>query len=279
MRKKENWLYDIQKGVGRDIARAFFLTYFTQEEITKQLYSKAYNQRKYKNKEGAYDIRKKKAREHFVMPSITKRYKEWNKLNFFDRSRPIPIKYKPKGFTLPILNLEPLYRYFKEKYNIEFNEKETAFINFILSPNIMMRWFILLEYPNEDIINATLKFYVKHYPIPYGELHREKKRLPNKEYVELLKRAERDAKKVTSLNIKEIKEKPELAKKYLDDLEKKEKIAKKNFTLKDLEKLKKNLVKTILYAGAYYYMTCYKKNPQFVTNVDRKFMKALGILP
>ena len=37
MENKENWLDRIQRGKGKEIARAFFLTFTTHEEITKKI--------------------------------------------------------------------------------------------------------------------------------------------------------------------------------------------------------------------------------------------------
>lgn len=240
MRTKEDWLYDIQNGRGKDIARAFFKTYFTQEEITKQLYHKAYS------------IRNKKiTKEHFVIPIITRKYKEWNKLNFFDRSPPLNVKYKPKDFTLPILNLEPLYRYCKKK-NIGFSQKEKEVLNIRVGSE-SNRKRILEEYPDEDIIRAILLFYVKEY-YSYGLL--DLVLSPNITSLEPIVKASLKEKRKHKLSKKEKQREEEIAKNDRDAI----------------KMVSKKMYDTMLSPKA-------QKNNKLLLGVNKKIMKALGILP
>ena len=217
---------------------------------------------------------------HYVEPIVNIRCREWKNLGFFDKSKPIPFTDKlgrPQTTSWKIMNLEPFFLYCKEKHNIEFAPEEKDFVDGLLTQHSHIRKIILILYPNDDIINAILKFYIKYFPLTFDALHGHSKIKFDKEYIELMARAEKDAKKVISLNLTKNKKNPRLAKKYLDGLRKIDKISSDNSTKEDLEKMDKILAKVILYSMSYFYMTNYIKSPSFVLNVDIKFMKVLGI--
>ena len=131
------------------------------------------------------------------MPLVNKYFNEWNKLGFIDQSR-IKVKKAIKrrnrtqtqsftqSFWLYLMNFEPIYKYCAEK-NIFFTEEEKKYLNlFFLSEHL--RENILKEFPEEDIINATLKFYVKNFIIKYFNLLRDIRENPQK-YKEEYKKA------------------------------------------------------------------------------------------
>ena len=123
MRKKSNNIQDITNNEARrKIARAFFVTYTTPKKVSDEIYS---NQTK---------SRKKKNAKQFIMPAVQIRFKKWKELKFLDISKPIPIKKKNRwgGYSsdriyLYLMNLEPIYRFCKER-GIEFTDEEKQFI-------------------------------------------------------------------------------------------------------------------------------------------------------
>lgn len=179
---RETWLNRIEKGKGRDIAREFFYTYTTHEKITEKLYPKAFK------------VRKKKNQKNFVMPLITTRVKEWKSYGFFDESIPIPkevLRYGEKHiqtFFLSLLNLEPIYKYCKDYKSIEFTEEEKSYLNSLFL-NEVYRKLILEEYPDESVVQATLRFYVKNCINRYLFYLRDIRENPEK-YSKEIKKAE-----------------------------------------------------------------------------------------
>lgn len=184
MRTKKTWLENIQTGTGKKVARAFFEDYKTHEEVTKELYPKAYKQ-----------IRRAKIKKNYVMPIVTSHFKEWQTLGFFDKSKPLRklnliqlsfiseelkknLKYLPKDYCLSLLNLEPIYKFCKER-NIEFSDREKEFLKLALLSD-HLRKDILKEFPEEDIINAVLKYYAKNCILRYLYLLREIRENPEK---------------------------------------------------------------------------------------------------
>jgi len=276
-----NWLKRIQEGKGKEIARFFFSNFTNEETATAVFHPEAHKKNSIKK------VKKICKKVSYVDRNINRLCKEWEKEGFFEK-RDIEIEFtnRWKGkqkriVSVKSMNLEPLYRYCKEKHNIEFSPEEKKFVDGLLNQNLQVRNLIWILYPNDDIINATLKFYIKHFPLPFDALHGHSRMKFDKEYIELMERAEKDADRV----IKQFKEnptqKPQLGKEYLDDLENSEGITKKSpdekYNLEDLKKIEKNLVKSILHGTAYIYMTTYKRNPQLVLSVDTKFLKVLGI--
>jgi len=284
-----NWLKRIQGGKGKEIARVFFWIYTSEENVTFKFHPEAHK----KNSKKCLNPKSKKEKVYkkvsYIDRNINKICREWEKEGFLDIIEvklPVHNRWKKKHkqlFPRKIMNLEPLYRYCKEMHNIEFNEKEKVFLNRLLSPTSQTRWLCLFEYPNEDIINAILKFYIKHFPMPYNELYRMETlfKYPNislsKEYVEILKEAEKNAEEISKLDVTK-DEKPHKAEDFFNKLEEQTNV--KNLKgMEGLNVVTKNLIKVILHSSAYFYVTNIKLNPQMVASVDSKFMKILGILP
>lgn len=160
-------LEKIQEGKGKEIARAFFLTYTTPSSVTKEIYK------------DAWEMRNEGSQKSFVMPIIQNYLFEWKRKRFIETSRiKIPIKVerkKGKPYNLHsegyLMNLEPIYMFCKEK-GVEFTDKEKQFLNLnLLSEHI--RKEILEENTKDDIINATLKYYVKNTIMKYFFLLRD----------------------------------------------------------------------------------------------------------
>jgi hypothetical protein len=182
MKKSNNALKSIREGSGKEIARAYFVTYTTQEAVSRKIYPHSHNQ-----------VAKKKLKYIYVQPTVKRKCAEWKKEGFFDLSIPQKKLVYRKGrkqyqsFKLSLLNFEPLYRFCKEEKGIEFEEAEKSYLNELLLPE-HYRKLILQEYPEEDIIQATLKFYVKYLKLQYDTLLRDREENPKKyESVEIRK--------------------------------------------------------------------------------------------
>lgn len=257
------------------VAKLFFRTYLTPSIVTKILHKKAYEKVKEKNQQG------------FVMTYIRDCLKEWKEAGFIETS-PVKLpflveKKKGKSYFLENygyrLNLEPLYLYCRERHNIEFTKQEKEIINKRVSLE-SMRGCIFREYPNDDLINAILKFYIKQFAIPPLEIldksHRKVLELAEQSNEKELKFAEkklkRDKKKASkkepSIIIERGTEKiiyESLCKTFIDN-----KTQKLNVPINDLKAFA-TLTKLQLY------VVSYKKNPKLISSINKKFKKALGI--
>ena len=183
VKPKKTELERIQEGKGKKIARAFFLTFTIPSLVTKELYK------------NAWKIRNEKTQRSFVMPIVQNYLSEWKKKGFIETSKiKIPVKVERKrgkpynlfseGF---LMNLEPIYSYCKKK-GIKFNDEEKQFLKLnLLSEDI--RKEILKEYPNEDIINATIKYYIKNTIMKYFFFLKDVRENPKK-YKKQYKKAE-----------------------------------------------------------------------------------------
>ena len=248
---KRTPLERIQKGKSKDIAIAFFLSYFTPSFVTQALYKKT------------CEMREGKKNKIYVLPIIYNYLSEWKKEGFIESlNMRTPIekkghkKYtiKGKGYRL---NLEPLYRYYKEEHNIEFTKPEKEWVDYLfMLPS--QRHLVLTEYPKDDIINAVIKFYIKHYIMSFGELYtienisKSSKKVFKKDYRKLLLRLIEKA----------------------DKMNKKIKRSSKYDCVNDLEETRKEFKDNKLA-----YLMKYKQNPKFISKINAKFMRVLGIEP
>ncbi|GAI75966.1 unnamed protein product, partial [marine sediment metagenome] len=159
-----------------------------------------------------------------------------------------------------------------------------------------MRKRIFHEYPNDDIINAMIKFYLKQYGIIPIEILDKKER----ELLETLEKEDERMKKELKKELEKIKQLPKtytpknipkewrkmkkiprilferelfnrgmkaLCEEFIDKKTMKLKVPLN--TLKELAR-KQNLL---------LYITSYNKNPKLISSINKKFKKALGILP
>lgn len=263
------------------VAKLFFLNYFTPGIITKILHPAAWEQAREKTQQG------------FVMPYIRDCLKEWQTAGFIEIS-PIKIAYwveKKGGKRYPLenygyrLNLEPLYLYCKQKHHIDFTEEEREVINKRVGIHVM-RKRIFNEYPEDDIITAIIKFYIKQFAIPPLEPMNESHR-------RLLDRVEREVErdlKTVEANKLKIAEKLKTNPPSKDDKlvnveqlieERAEKQIYERFIDKKTGELKVSLEEFENYAkiqNLLLYATGYKKSPKVVSSINMKFKKALGII-
>lgn len=189
---KEEWLNTFKEKQGKEISRLLFITFTDQEDITSKFNPKAYQRNKKKNPNKPY-----------VLPIVNHYFQLWEEEGFLEKSRPLreilkynlvipngfkekygkKLRYLPKGFALSILSLEPIYRYCKDFKQIEFTDPEKSYLKLLLlSEEIReaVRKTIINEYPEEDIIKATLMFYVKNCIIRYYDLLKDINENPKK---------------------------------------------------------------------------------------------------
>ena len=263
------------------VAKLFFNTYLTPSIVTKIMHKEAYEKIKEKNKQG------------FVMPYIRECLKEWKDAGFIEKSPvklPFLVEKRTGNYWLKNygyrLNLNPLYFYCKDKHNIEFTKEERAIIAKRIGLECMRKQ-IFLQYPNDDIINAMIKFYLKQYGILPIEILDKKER-------ELLETLENFVEK----DQKEIKKGMEKIKvKQPKEIKKEKKIP---FILFERElfnvgmkticeglidkktgKLKiplNNLKEYARKSKILLYITSYNKNPKLISSINKKFKIALGIV-
>ena len=259
------------------IAKLFFYTYLTPSIATKIMHPKAWEKCREKHQQG------------FVMPYIRDCFKEWEKQGFIETS-PVKLpfrvdKKKGKPYFLKNygyrLSLEPLYRYCEEEKKIKFTEKEKEIVNNRIGLETM-RKRILREYPDDNIINAILKFYIKHYGIFPGEMLDKKERelleRAEKMSEENLRRAERHLKMVKDKLkkhkwTKQDKEPVNVERLITEQTEKEvyERYKENKMSLNDVKEFAKHTALLL-------YVTSYKKSPELISSINAKFKKALGIL-
>lgn len=295
MKQKKTQLEKILSGKTKKIARSFFEVYTIPNLVTKK---------EYKN---LFDKRTMKHKKSFVMPLVNKCLNEWKRAGFIDISNmkvPFTIVKRKKGKPYNhysygyLLNLNPIYEFCKEK-NIEFSEEEKLFLKHTLLDENLRR-LILTEYPEEDIIHATLKYYAKNYILFYNFLLRDIRE--NKEkYAEEYKEAEelnnpkdeiRRKMKKTSENISK-----KLAKKFNQPYKPLEFDVLKSFIYSEkfipVKKITNNNIKLkkILFklytnpTGVLkkYYFRSYirhiENKPEIVKSLDMKILNVLGLNP
>lgn len=298
-KKDKNWIQDFTSPVGMKISKAWFITFANSKSISDFLYE---NEIDYKNKK----IEKiKKLKKETVVHSVKKRFTQWNKMKFFEESRIIRVKtwrrgsyYYPKT-KLYRLNLEPLYLYCKEKYGIDFTEKEKEFLKWHFKLG-QISWMVFFEYPEENFFNAILKFYVKNYVMPYGYLTRLAQNPVNHEMIKEFEKAKQKAEEMNKNKLimmgpysKEQQKRSEEffrrggfsneeARKKAEQMKKIHKEVNKSIKNKEydyIDVLSHNPETNLMETGFADYVREYKENPELILNIDKKFMQALGILP
>lgn len=224
------------------------------------------------------------------MPYIRDCLKEWKKAGFIERSPvKLPFRVKKKNGESYILKnyayrltLEPLYLFCRERHNIEFTKQEKEIINNRVGTEVM-RKRIIQEYPNDDIINAILKFYIKQFAIPPLEILDESHR----RILELAEQSNEKEKEIMDKGLKVDKNKSSktfkkqpsiiierdieyhcLKSAYETFVDKK--TGKPNVTPKEMKAIE-TFMKLKLY------VTSYRKNPKLITSINKKFKIALGI--
>ena len=271
MKPKRTWFENLQVGTGKKISRAFFLTYLTPSQVTKEQYPDAWNSRKIKTKKG------------FVMPIVKKYLDVWKEKEFIDTSRvKIPYKVerkKGKSYSLSsfgyLLNLEPLYIICKWDKNVEFTDDEKDYLNFLLlSENV--REGILKEFPDEDIVSATMKYYVKNFILRYDFLLRDLRENPKR-----YSWAEKKSEELNNPTTKEGKMMKRVSQRLLKQIHRKyggnERERKMEFDT--LQVIASSNPKTTSDFTFIHYLQQVENKYEIVISTDRKILKALGVYP
>jgi hypothetical protein len=270
-RKEKNIIEKMQDGEGESISKMFFLDYLTLPTMTRIIYPSC----KYKP-------------NNFVMPTIQRYAKEFKERGFlYEKKFKTLVKKKGiKPYYLDSvgykLSLEPFFIYCtihyhptndylemkKETDRLEeqlkkgiyekkelFNKEEKRVISFLLNQK-SQRVLIYKEFPSEDLFNAILKFYIKHYIIPFGNLGKIEHFLKTSNKV------------ISKEEIKKLEESEEKSEELL-------KLVKKN-----PKEFEKEFCKSVENAQdmKFLYIMEFKRNPKFMQGIDEKFMKILGIL-
>lgn len=177
MIKTPNGISTLQNGQGKELSRIWFAEYNNQEGITK-----AFNPEAYKRWLNRKD---KRRTPHYVLPIVNYYFQLWNTEGFFEKSAPLRekshlfsedtrnrLRYLRANYSLFILSLEPIYKFCKENGIKDFSEEEKFYLKQMLLPDYVRKG-ILDEFPDEDIINATLKYYTKTFILRYLSLQRD----------------------------------------------------------------------------------------------------------
>lgn len=258
-KQQYDWIESFQRGLGKRVSRTLFSKPISREKITELLYPDSYNKQK--------QIKPNKV---YINRHVNDLCNKWEKQRFIEK---IQISKKDRWnrkikVNLEMLNFEPLFLYFKQKYNIEFSQEEREFLQ-SKEPNIIrLQWNrqqILKEYPEENILDAIIKFYVKHYSIPYVEfLDKNKKEI----WTMTEKHIETELYRAEQLKKGRLKKrrKPSILRSYMKKLNARHlSIDEKREWTQTFERL-------------FDYMLNFKKNPELVSSINANFRKALGIL-
>lgn len=259
VKQEYNWIESFQRGLGKKVSREIFSKPINREKITEILYPDSYNKQRHK-----------KSNKVYINRHINELCNKWEEKGFIEK---IPISKKDRwdrkiNVNLELLNFEPLFLYFKEKHNITFTQKEKQFLQSKKPMSYQLQWNrkqILKEYPEENIIDAIIKFYVKHYSIPY---------------VEFLDKNKKEIWTMTEKHIEVELYRAELLKKGLLKKRKKESILRTYMKKLDTKHLSLNERRewSKTFDHLFTYMLNFKANPKLVSSINVKFKKALGII-
>ena len=259
-KKKYDLIECFQRGLGKRVSSKLFSRYTNREALTENLYPDSYKKQK-----------EKKPNKVYINRHINELCKKWEEQGFIEK---LPISKKDKWgrritINLERLNFEPLYHYFSQRYNIKFTQKEKYFLEKKEAKVYRLQWNryqILREYPEDNIIDAIIKFYVKHCAIPNIEILDKNKR-------EILNMAEKHIEE-------ELKRGEDLKKGHL---KKREKASILGRYLKKLNtlglSLRERQERCKTFSHLFPYILNFKTDPELVSSINMKFKKALGILP
>jgi len=260
VKQKYNWIEGFQRGLGKKVSRILFSGAVNREKITELLYPESYNKQK-----------QRKPYKVYINRHINELCNKWEKQRFIEK---IPVSKKDRWNRkfksyVEMLNFEPLFLYFKERYNIDFTEEEREFLQNKEAWAYHLQWNrqrILSEYPNENILDAIIKFYIKHYSVPYVEfLDKNKKEIwkMTEKHIEVELHLAEQFKK----GLLKKRNKPSILRGYMKKLDA------QHLSLDERREWSKT------FDHLFTYMLNFKANPQLVTSINTKFKKALGILP
>ena len=268
--KTPDWLSTFTEGKGKKISRILFRKYYDQDGVTKEYNFTAWKRAKEKNPRKAY-----------VLKEVNELFQTWEYEGFIDNSPPLrenhrlvneemrkKLRYLPKDYCLSTINFKPIYRYFLEKYKITFSQEEIEFLESKEAKIFRLQWQreqILNEYQDDNILDAIIKFYVKHNAIPNIEVLDKSKRemwdMTERHIEEELKRGE-ELKKGTLKK----REKPSILRAYIKELDAKKLSPEERHEWADT------------FSHLFDYIINFKTNPQLVSSINKKFKKALGII-
>lgn len=280
--KNQDWFSTFTERKGKEISRILFKSFNYQEAVTKEFNVNAWQRNKKKNPKKPY-----------VLPIVNHYFQFWKEEGFIEKSKPLRewglltkeakkrLRYLPKDYSLSILNFEPIYKYC-EKKKISFTEEEKSFLNDLLLSE-KLRESILKEFPEEDIINATLKFYVKNFLLRYFYLLKEirEDRLYNKG--KKYKEAREKAEEINNPKTKMQKEINKVLEKVLRNIAIKHNLLKDKRKITDFDTLKvvtfnhKNLNNPGDIAFRFGYLSQISENKELVQSVDKKILSALNL--
>ena len=249
-RPKINTVGKFKEGKGKVIAQVLFMYDFPLWTVSKIIYPKLYT-----GKKGFV-----KGSEKKVIPRIQAYVSEWKKQGFLDEKKgSVLVHRRTKNKTIEYLspqevsyrlNLEPMYEYFKMK-GITFSENQRSFIFQMLGQE-SLRPFIVREFPEEDIIQACIKFYIKVYILPYANSPSAESRIKMRDKII------KNFKKLHNPNKKNSKKNQEVIDKVW------------NYNkLRDKGSFEDNMTNAFII-----HKLVEKANPKFCSEVDGKFIKA-----
>ena len=151
----------VREGRGKDVSWYFFVDYTNATKISTKLYPDTRKKYERGGKKISWSMPQVNDIFHRLLEKgylhITKLPQKINRYN----------KTHHQSFEHYILNLFPLFDYYKENINIDgFTNEEKSILNWIFYPvNTRLQMYKLYR-KNDDVINAIMKFYVGALYIP-----------------------------------------------------------------------------------------------------------------
>lgn len=278
--KTQTWLETLKEGKGKEISRIWFCEYANQEGVTSLFNPLAYN--RWLNRKD------NKKTPHYVLPIVNYYYQIWYSRGFFQKSVPMrkikgilnvnsrkKLRYVKNDYSLFILNFEPIYKFFKEKGQIDFTDKEKEFFESLML-NDDIRKKIIGEFPDDDIISATLNFYIKNFINRYLFLLRDIEENQG-DYLQEIQRVN----DINNPRKKSDKEAIKYIELFLDNFFKKMEFEnkRKGLKFKIIRYISAKNVTTPIELMFLKYVNKIEEEQELVLSLDRKILKASGIYP
>jgi hypothetical protein len=257
---------------GSYIFKLIFKKQISQEDIQDALKNEDIRNRE-KLEEEQYKKKQNRILAKQVLANLTSNYlNAWEDLGYLEkdkRKRLTPKdKYHPYPENVYFSTFKPLFDYMEEEKCISLTEEEKQFLQnkepfaHHLQYN---RKQILDEYPNENLLDAIIKFYVRHYCIPYVEVLDE----DNEEILTMTKKhleVELKFSEKLKKGLLKKREKPSILRSYM------KKLNARNLSIDERREWNRT------FENLFTYIINFKENPKLVTSINRKFKRALGIL-
>ncbi len=243
----------ITEGKGKKIARIFFSGWYSLKEASK-IYKPDLKSNNHRT--AVYYFHKFKELGWLDEKSITKKFPRKSakgKNSLYPNTCP---RYR--------LNLKPFYFYCKKK-NIEFTKEEREFLESNEPNVIQLQWNrkkILDEFPEDNVIEAIIKFYIKYFAMPSIEVLDKKNveiwEMTQKHIEEEIKRSE-----LLKKGLLKKRKKPSVLSTYLD------KLKTRKLSLKERKEWGD------AFENLFPYVLNFKKNPELISSINKNFKKAL----